>query len=174
MKADDASRSDTTINSIIKLASSLQKALDRGRSNHLEMNEVSRYINNIIKTNVNESLRYIDTILENGKGRSIKRLRNDLLALFNMLLASNASYEHMLKSNGKIDRERLAMVFELDNDMIDSLKRLRDMLHALEKERAISDETEKEIRKLAANIEKCIIKKRDLLGSGSCNLSPTN
>lgn len=160
MKFDDMTRSDIKLNSIIKLASFLQRALDKGRSNYVEMSEVSKYINHIIKANVNESLKYIEIMLENDKCKRIKRLRNDLAALFNELLASKVAYENLILPNGQIDKDKLALLIEIDNNIIDSLKSLREMLAVANKHCKIDLYEEKEIRKLASEIERNVIKKK--------------
>lgn len=172
MKFDDASRSDMAINSIVKLASFLQRALDKGRTNCIEMSEVSKYINYMIRINATESLKCIEIMLENDKCKRIKRLRNDLLALFNELLDSKAMYETLIMPNGKIDRKKLELMIELDTDIIDSLKRLKNMLSVVNSQCEITVEEEEEIRKLAADIENNVIKKKDIVNLA--DLSPTN
>ncbi|GIU71634.1 MAG: hypothetical protein KatS3mg003_1113 [Candidatus Nitrosocaldaceae archaeon] len=163
MKFDDASRSDMAINSIIKLASFLQRALDKGRSNYIEMGEVSKYVNYMIRTNTHESLRYIELMLENDRCKRIKRLRNDLFALFNELLEHKAVYENLILPNGRIDRNKLALLIELDTNIIDALKGLKNMLSVVKDRCEITLDEETEIRKLASEIEKGIIKKKDII-----------
>jgi hypothetical protein len=168
----DEPKSDVKLNSIIKLASFLQKAIDKGRSNYIEMGEVSKYINHIIRSNTKESLKYIEIMLENDKCKRTKRLRNDLFALFNELLVSKVSYEELILPNGKIDKDKLTSLIEVDNNIIDSLKNLKSMLEVAKKECEISIDEENEIRKLAAEIEKNVIKKNDI--TNLADLSSTN
>lgn len=171
MKFDEP-KSDIKLNSIIKLASFLQRAIDKGRSNYIEMGEVSKYINHIIKSNTNDSLKYIEMMLENDKCKRIKRLRNDLFALFNELLVSKVAYEELILPNGKIDKDRLTSLIEVDNSIIDLLKSLRSMLEIAKEQCEISLDEENEIRKLAAEIERNVIKKKDI--TNLTDLSSTN
>ena len=169
MKFDEP-KYDIKLNSIIKLASFLQRALDKGRSNYIEMGEVSKYINHIIRTNTNDSLKYIEMMLENDKCKRIKRLRNDLFALFNELLVSKVAYEELILPNGRIDKDKLTSLIEIDNNIIDSLKSLKKMLEV--KQGTITVDEEREIRKLAAEIERNVIKKKDI--TSLTDLSSTN
>ncbi|MGH9922542.1 MAG: hypothetical protein ACRD38_07305, partial [Nitrososphaerales archaeon] len=91
-------------NGIVKLASLLQKALDTGRSNYVEMSEISRYMSYYIKTQTEDSSTHMDYILNNHReDNSFKRFRNDLVTLFNELneTASNG-YEKLVAPNGGV------------------------------------------------------------------------
>ena len=104
-KGDDTQykkKEKPAFNGIVKLASLLQKALDTGRSNYVEMSEISRYVSHYIKTQIEDSSMHMDYILSNHRDdNGFGRLRNDLVTLFNELNeTASGGYEKLVAPMG--------------------------------------------------------------------------
>ncbi|MGH9909766.1 MAG: hypothetical protein ACRD32_03925, partial [Nitrososphaerales archaeon] len=89
-------------NGIVKLASLLQKALETGRSNYVEMSEITRYISHYVKTQIDDSSTYMDYILNNYRNENnFKELRIELVNVFNDINANGVNgYEKLVAPNG--------------------------------------------------------------------------
>ena len=143
-------------NGIVKLASLLQKALDTGRSNYVEMNEVSRYMGYYIKTQIEDSAMHMDYILNNYRDdNTFKRLRNDLITLFNELneTASNG-YEKLVGPNGNVNKNMLEELIQIDTEITSSMNLIKNALMAAKNSGEVSDYDLKEINGVASELGK--------------------
>ncbi|MEM2855697.1 MAG: hypothetical protein QW416_01155 [Candidatus Nitrosocaldaceae archaeon] len=162
MVIDDVSRSGT-INSVIRLASLIQRAIDKRRTNYEDMCEISKHLSYMIKSNIDEILKYMELLLENSRSKHIKRLKNDLHALFNELLTCKISYENLVNNN-RVERDKLMKLIDIDNEIINSLKNIVNIIQNAYKESELSPSYEREIRKIAAEVERYTIKRKVLDG----------
>ncbi|MFQ5940408.1 MAG: hypothetical protein ACE5KA_01750 [Nitrososphaerales archaeon] len=117
-------------NGIVKLASLLQKALETGRSNYIEMSEVNRYISYYVKTQIDESSAYVDYILNNSKnGMEFKRLRNDFAKVFEEISKTTLyGYEKLVAPNGGVNKSSLEQLIEIDTEITATMNIIRNGL----------------------------------------------
>lgn len=155
-KREDAQYKAKAFNGIVKLASLLQKALDTGRSNNVEMGEVSRYLNYYIKTQVDDSIRYLDYMLNNWQeDGKFEHLRNDLLALFEAVGESPSDgYEDLVMPNGSVSKEMLEELIQVDTEITSDIKLIRDTLMVAKSSGEIQANDLKEIRCLIEELNK--------------------
>jgi hypothetical protein len=165
-KSDDAYKKKTkTFNGIVKLASLLQKALDSGRSNYVEMSEVSRYVNYYIKTQIDDSTMYMDYILNTYRDdSSFKRLRNDLVTLFKELNdATSNGYEKLVAPNGSVNRDMLEELIEVDGEITSAMNLIRNALMAAKNAGELSDGDLKEIHTVTDELGKNIGERKSIV-----------
>jgi len=167
-KGDDTQykkKAKPAFNGIVKLASLLQKALDTGRSNYVEMSEISRYVGYYIKTQVDDSVMYMDYILNNYRDdNSFRRLRNDLVTLFNELneMASNG-YEKLVAPNGSVNRDSLEELIQIDTEITSTMNLIRNVLMAAKNSGEVKDNDLKEIDSVASELGKNIGERKNII-----------
>lgn len=150
---------------IVKLASLLQKALDTGRSNYVEMSEISRYISYYIKTQIDDSAMYMDYILNNYRDdNSFRRLRNDLVTLFNELneTAPNG-YEKVVAPNGSVNRNVLEELIQVDTEITSAMNLIRNAFMAAKNRGEVTDYELKEIDTVASELSKNIGERKSIV-----------
>lgn len=152
-------------NGIVKLASLLQKALETGRSNYIEMSEISRYIGYYVKTQTDDSSMYMDYMLNNYKnGRDFKHLRNNLVNIFNDINKNIVNgYEKLLSSNGSVDKSALEELIQVDSEMTTTLSMIRSALMNAKGNGEITDEEIKEIGIMADELEVSVNKRKKIV-----------
>lgn len=167
-KSDDTQykkKAKPAFNGIVKLASLLQKALDTGRSNYVEMSEISRYVSYYIKTQVDDSVMYMDYILNNYRDdNSFRRFRNDLVTLFNDLneTATNG-YEKLVAPNGSVNSERLEELIQIDTEITGTINLIRNTLRAAKNSGEVTDNDLKEIDAVVSELGKNIGKRKNIV-----------
>gem|GEM_PF-1995081 len=141
-------------NGIVKLASLLQKALDTGRSNYVEMSEISRYMSYYIKTQTEDSSMHMDYILNNYRDdNSFKRLRNDLVTLFNQLNETAANgYEKLVAPNGSVNKGSLEGLIQIDTEITGAMNLIKNALMAAKIRGEVTDYDLKEINSVASDL----------------------
>ena len=167
-KSDDTQykkKEKPAFNGIVKLASLLQKALDTGRSNYVEMSEISRYISYYIKTQTDDSAMYMDYILNNYRDdNSFRRLRNDLVTLFNGLNETVANgYEKLVAPNGSMNRNMLEELIQIDTEITSTMSLIKNVLMAAKNSGKVTDYDLKEIAAVANELEKNIAERKSIL-----------
>ncbi len=142
-------------NGIVKLASLLQKALETGRSNYVEMSEISRYISYYVKTQIDDSSMYMDYILNNYKnGTEFKKLRNDLVKVFNDINRTTADgYEKLVAPNGSVNKDLLEQLIQLDTEITASMSMIRG---ALMNAKGHGEITEQEVKEIADMVDELV------------------
>ncbi len=159
--SDDAKykkKMDPAFSGVVKLASLLQKALDTGRSNYVEMSEVSRYLSYSIKTQIDESVRYVDYIQNNHRDDShFRHFRKSLLTLFNELNnAATNGYEKLVSANGDVSKMMLEELILLDTEVTNSMKLMRNALIAAKSSGEVTDNDLQEIEVIAKELNRSI------------------
>jgi len=152
-------------NGIVKLASLLQKALDTGRSNYVEMSEISRYVSYYIKTQIDDSVMYMDYILNNYRDdNSFRHLRNDLVTLFNELneTASNG-YEKLVAPNGSVNRNMLEELIQIDTEITSAMNLIKNALMVAKNSGEVRDYDLKEIDTVVSELGKNIGERKSIV-----------
>jgi hypothetical protein len=152
-------------NGIVKLASLLQKALDTGRSNYVEMSEISRYMSYYIKTQTEESSAHMDYILNNYReDNGFKRLRNDLVTLFGDLneTASNG-YEKLVAPNGSVNRGSLEELIQIDTEITGAMNLIKNAFMAAKIRGEVTDYELKEINAVASDLGRNVAERKAIV-----------
>lgn len=145
-------------NGIVKLASLLQKALETGRSNYVEMSEISRYISHYVKTQIDDSSTYIDYILNNHRNENnFKELRIELVNIFNDINANSVNgYEKLVAPNGSVNKSLLESLIQIDAEITTGINMIRSALMNAYGHGEITEQEVKEIacmtNELAVNV----------------------
>ena len=167
-KSDDTQykkKAKPAFNGIVKLASLLQKALDTGRSNYVEMSEISRYVSYYIKTQIDDSVMYMDYILNNYRDdNSFRHLRNDLVTLFNELneTASNG-YEKLVAPNGSVNRNMLEELIQIDTEITGAMNLIKNALMVAKNSGEVRDYDLKEIDTVVSELGKNIGERKSIV-----------
>jgi len=167
-KGDDTQykkKEKPAFNGIVKLASLLQKALDTGRSNYVEMSEISRYVSYYIKTQIDDSVMYMDYILNNYRDdNSFRHLRNDLVTLFNELneTASNG-YEKLVAPNGSVNRNMLEELIQIDTEITGAMNLIKNALMVAKNSGEVRDYDLKEIDTVVSELGKNIGERKSIV-----------
>jgi len=167
-KGDDTQykkKEKPAFNGIVKLASLLQKALDTGRSNYVEMSEISRYVSYYIKTQIDDSVMYMDYILNNYRDdNSFRHLRNDLVTLFNELneTASNG-YEKLVAPNGSVNRNMLEELIQIDTEITSAMNLIKNALMVAKNSGEVRDYDLKEIDTVVSELGKNIGERKSIV-----------
>ncbi len=157
-KGDDTQykrKAKPAFNGIVKLASLLQKALDTGRSNHVEMSEISRYISHYVKAQIDDSTVNMDYILNNYADRAdgFKRVRDDLVVLFDGLGETKCSgYEKLLTPNGGVNKDMLEELIEIDTEITNTMNQIKSALMTIKNSGEVTEDEVKEINILAKEL----------------------
>lgn len=145
-------------NGIVKLASLLQKALETGRSNYIEMSEISRYISHYVKTQIDDSSTYMDYILNNHRNENnFKQLRIELVNVFDDINANGVNgYEKLVAPNGSVNKSLLERLIQIDTEITTGMNMIRSVLMNAQNHGEISEQEVKEIasmrNELAVNV----------------------
>lgn len=145
-------------NGVVKLASLLQKALETGRSNYIEMSEISRYISHYVKTQIDDSSTYMDYILNNHRNENnFKELRIELVNVFDDINANGVNgYEKLVAPNGSVNKSLLERLIQIDTEITTGMKMIRSVLMNAQNHGEISEQEVKEIasmrNELAVNV----------------------
>lgn len=145
-------------NGIVKLASLLQKALETGRSNYIEMSEISRYISHYVKTQIDDSSTYMDYILNNYRNENnFKQLRIELVNVFDDINANGVNgYEKLVAPNGGVNKSLLERLIQIDTEITTGMNMIRSVLMNAQNHGEISEQEVKEIasmrNELAVNV----------------------
>lgn len=145
-------------NGVVKLASLLQKALETGRSNYIEMSEISRYISHYVKTQIDDSSTYMDYILNNYRNENnFKELRIELVNVFDDINANGVNgYEKLVAPNGSVNKSLLERLIQIDTEITTGMKMIRSVLMNAQNHGEISEQEVKEIasmrNELAVNV----------------------
>ena len=117
-KGDDMEYKKPIFNGVVKLASLLQRALETGRSNYIEMNEISRYMVYYVKTQIDDSCMYMNNVLNNYKNvEHFKQLSYDLKNIFNDTnKAIINGYEKLVAPNGSVNKSLLEQLIQIDTE----------------------------------------------------------
>jgi hypothetical protein len=152
-------------NGIVKLASLLQKALDTGRSNYVEMSEISRYMSYYIKTQTEESSTHMDYILNNYReDNGFKRLRNDLVTLFGELNETASSgYEKLVAPNGSVNRGSLEELIQIDTEITGAMNLIKNALMAAKIRGEVTDYELKEINAVASDLGRNVAERKTIV-----------
>ncbi len=158
-KGDDTQykkKAKVAFNGIVKLASLLQKALDSGRSNYVEMSEISRYVSYYVKTQIDDSTMYMDYILNNYRDdNDFRRLRDDLVTFFNGLNESTSSgYEKLVAPNGGVNINMLEKLIKVDTEITNAMNLIKNALMAAKNNGGLTDYELKEIDGVANELHK--------------------
>jgi len=167
-KGDDTQykkKEKPAFNGIVKLASLLQKALDTGRSNYVEMSEISRYVSYYIKTQVDDSAIYIDYILNNHRDdNGFRRLREELFTLFNELNETTSNgYEKLVAPNGSVNRNMLEELIQIDTEITNAMNLIKNAFMTAKNSSEITDYELKEISTLANELGKNIGERKNIV-----------
>ncbi len=167
-KSDDTQykkKEKPAFNGIVKLASLLQKALDTGRSNHVEMSEISRYVSYYVKTQIDDSALYMDYILNNYRDdNGFKHLRNDLVAIFNELNdTASSGYEKLVAPNGSVDKNMLEELIQIDTEITSAMNLIRNALMAAKNRGEMTDYDLKEMNVVANELGKNIDERKNIV-----------
>jgi hypothetical protein len=167
-KGDDTQykkKEKPAFNGIVKLASLLQKALDTGRSNYVEMNEISRYVSYYIKTQIDDSSMYMDYILNNHRDdNNFKHLRNDLVTLFNELNETTSNgYERLVAPNGNVNRTMLEDLIQVDTEITSAMNLIKNAFMAAKNSGEVTDYDLKEINTVANELGKNIGERKNIV-----------
>lgn len=145
-------------NGIVKLASLLQKALETGRSNYIEMSEISRYISHYVKTQIDDSSTYMDYILNNYRNENnFKQLRIELVNVFDDINANAVNgYEKLVAPNGSVNKSLLERLIQIDTEITTGMNMIRGALMNAYGHGEITEQEVKEIagmtNELAVNV----------------------
>lgn len=152
-------------NGIVKLASLLQKALDTGRSNYVELSEISRYVSYYVKTQIDDSSMYMDYILNNhNDSDGFKRLRTELAELFNKLNETTVNgYEKLVAPNGSVNKNLLEQLIQIDTEITSSMNLIKNVLMAVKNNGEITDPDIKEIGTVASELSKNVDERKNIV-----------
>ncbi|MFQ5969757.1 MAG: hypothetical protein ACE5J2_04610 [Nitrososphaerales archaeon] len=152
-------------NGIMKLASLLQKALDTGRSNYVELSEISRYVIYYVKTQADDSSICMDYILNNyNKSGAFQSLRTKLVELFNKLNETTVNgYEKLVAPNGSVNKNLLEQLIQIDAEITDSMNRINNVLKAVKNNGEITDLDIKEIEIIASELRKNVGERKNIV-----------
>lgn len=145
-------------NGIVKLASLLQKALETGRSNYIEMSEINRYISHYVKTQIDDSSTYMDYILNNYRNENnFKQLRIELANVFGDITTNAVNgYEKLVAPNGSVNKSLLERLIQIDTEITTGMNMIRSVLMNAQNHGEISEQEVKEIagmrNELAVNV----------------------
>jgi len=134
-------------NGITKLASLLQKALETGRSNYVEMSEISRYMSYYVKTQIDDNFMHMDYMLNNNKnGPDFKQLRNELTNVFNDVNETIVNgYEKLVAPNGSVNKSLLEQLIQIDTEITTTMNMISSALMNAKNNGEITGEEVKEI-----------------------------
>ncbi len=161
-------RSTLTHNNIVKIVTIIQRTLNNGKANTIELKSVSRYITYYISTEVNKCIRYIDSIIEYKNYKS-KRKRSSSVEYYNDTLLTikdrlhtivreltnsiPEAYESIMLPNGYIDKAIFGELVKIDNEIAYNIKLLSNYLADVKKSGIINDDNVKEISSILSEIE---------------------
>lgn len=136
-----------TFNGITKLASLLQKALETGKSNYVEMSEISRYMSYYVKTQIDDNFMCMDYMLNNQKnGLDFKQLRNELTGIFNDVNNTIVNgYEKLVAPNGSVNKNLLEQLIQIDTEITTTMNMIDNALMNAKNNGEITSEEVKEI-----------------------------
>jgi hypothetical protein len=156
-KGDDTKykNEQKTANGVVKLASLLQKALETGRTNNVEMSEVSKYLNYYVKTQLDDSCMYLDYIIYSKSEERFKQLKSELVKIFddiNEILADG--YEKLVAPNGSVDRNLFERLIQIDTDITIVSNMIRNVLGNVKDSGEI---TKQEIKEMSDMIDELAV-----------------
>lgn len=150
---------------IVKLASLLQKAVDSGRSNYVEMTEISRYMGYYVKTQIDDSSMYLDYILNNYKCvRNFKELRKTLIETFDDVNGTFVSgYEKLVAPNGSVNKNMLEELIQADTEICSVLNMIRSSLRNARISGDLLDEDMKELADMSEELSSNLAKRKKIV-----------
>ena len=159
-------RSSLTHNNIVKIVAIIQKSLNNGKANTIEMKSVSRYLTYYISTEINECIKCIESITEgkrskHKRSRSIEYYNETLLAIRDRLhsivkeltKSIPKAYESIILPNGYIDKAILGELVKIDNEITYNVKLLSNYLTDIKKSGVVNGDNVKEISSILSEIE---------------------
>ncbi|MEM2759557.1 MAG: hypothetical protein QXU32_05035 [Nitrososphaerales archaeon] len=150
-------------NGIVKIASLLQKALESGRSNQIEMSEVSRYISYYVKAQIDESSMYMDYILDSKNGSNFKQMRNEFVKILDEIDENITNgYEKLLAPNGSINKGLLERLIQIDTEITSGLNILRNILMSAKNGGEITDYDRREIIEIIGELSTNISERKKI------------
>ncbi|MEM2923425.1 MAG: hypothetical protein QW560_03310 [Candidatus Nitrosocaldus sp.] len=157
-------------NNIIKIATILQKSLNNGKCNSMEMREVSRYITQCVRSNLEDCIKGLSEIIRsNSNGDRLGDVQSTLQRILHDVKGIAMAYEQIVAGNGSVDKAMLAELINIDNEITSNLKLLNNHISSI-KDTGINENEIKELSFLAGEIELNIkervklIKKLELKG----------
>lgn len=154
-----------SFNGIVKLASSLQKTLETGRTNYVEMSEVSRYLSYYVKTQIDDSYMYMDYIVNNYKTNGdFRRLCDDITSVFddiNKIIVNG--YEKLLAPNGSVNTELLEQLIRVDTEITTALGTIRSVLLNINSHGYITEEEIKNITEMLNELVLNVSERRKII-----------
>lgn len=149
-------------NNIIKIATILQKSLNNGKCSSIEMREVSRYIMQYIRANLEDCIKGLDEIIRNNKDDRLGDVQSTLQSILHDVKGIARAYEHVIAENGSVDKAILAALINIDNEMTSNIKLLNNHIASI-KDTEINENEIKELSFLAGEIELNIKERGELI-----------
>lgn len=149
-------------NNIIKIATILQKSLNNGRCSRTEMREVSRYVMQYIRANLEDCIKGLDEIIRNSKDDRLEGVQSTLQRILDDVKGIARAYEHVIAENGSVDKAVLAALINIDNEMTSNLKLLNNHIVSI-KDTGINESEIKELSFLVGEIELNIKERGELI-----------
>ena len=167
-KGDDTTykkEQKAAFNGIVKLASSLQKVLETGRSSYVEMNEISRYMGYYVKTQTDDTSMCMDYLLNNYKnGMKFKRLKDDLMNVFARINKNiKSGYERLVAPNGKVSKSILGQLIQIDTELTTTMNTIKSVLMNAKKHGEMPEDEVKEIAGLVDDLALTITERTKIL-----------
>lgn len=149
-------------NNIIKIATILQKSLNNGRCSRTEMREVSRYVMQYIRANLEDCIKGLDEIIHNSKDDRLEGVQSTLQRILDDVKGIARAYERVIAENGSVDKAVLAALINIDNEMTSNLKLLNNHIVSI-KDTGINENEIKELSFLSGEIELNIKERGELI-----------
>ena len=158
-KGDDTKykkRGKNLYNDIVRLVSLLQRALETGKSNYVEMNEIDKYFTYCVRTHADDISLYMNNMLIKYKNDiRYKQIRNDLLRVFKSIDKTGMNgYEKLITTNGKINKSLLEKLVQFDTEITTSMNMIKT---AFKIAKSRGEMTEEEIHEISFMVNELMI-----------------
>lgn len=149
---------------IVRLVSFIQRALETGKSNYVEMNEIDKYFTYCMRAHADDISLHMDNMLNKYKNDiRYKELRNDLLRVFrNIDKTGINAYQKLIKTNGRISKSLLEQLVQFDTEITASMIMIKTAFMIAKTRGELTEEEIHEISCMVNELMKTISKRKKI------------
>ena len=152
-------------NGIVRLVSFIQRALETGRSNYGEMNEIDKYFTYCMRAHADDISLHMDNMLNKHKNDiRYKQFRNDLLGVFRNIDKNGINaYEKLITTNGRISKSLLEQLVQFDTEITASMNMIKTAFVIAKNHSELTEEEIHEISCMVNELMKTISKRKKIV-----------